>query len=159
MASSYCCAVYFILVVGVRQVRMLSGDWFCLCGCCFSPVFKKRKFAPGPKNGTHEDHITHTEVLWLKTEWAKRLQIFFAVRWPIVLRVARDLRPIIAESNTYEKQPAFIHYARRFDYWKCFQRPEIFRCSVSSIHWIYSLKTCLLLQTDDSSVNTAQYCL
>jgi len=66
----------------------------------------------------------------------------------------RNLHPIIARSNTYEKQnqSAFIHCARRFGHWKCFQRPEIHRCFVP-IQWIYCLKTSFMLQTDDN-----EYC-
>jgi len=139
---------YFISVVGKQRVHMLSDGWFYVCGYCCSPVFKK-------ENSPLDQRMVHTQKshdLGL-IERNTAIFFFFAVGWPIFYE-CRNLHHIIARSNTYEKKThsEVIHYARRFGHWECFQRPEIHRCFVS-FNWIYCLKTCFLLQTEDN-----EYC-
>jgi hypothetical protein len=136
--------------MGVRRVLMLSNYWFYFCGYCCSPVFKKENSAP-------DQRMVQTKTT-LHTQKSYDLGLSEGNDCKLCLRLDglsfyefRNLHPIIGRRNTYEKQndSAFIHYARLFGHWKCFQRLEILRCFVP-IQWIYCLKTCFLLQTYDN---------
>ena len=130
-----------------------------LCGHCFSPALKKGNKSPPDQRMVQMTTTIHTKDLMLSEPNDYKITLRFD--GPPFDGPLNAATPSVAkEVLTRKKQSlsAFVRYDTLSGHWKCFWRPEIRKCYMSTV--IPVLQTWLLLgrQTDGNCMNMARHC-